>query len=108
MGLWGTSTDLVEAVTRQLVASRPSHMAGQPGGMASTTFLQHLGLPLLVLTRVHKVGGQIDLIPGRSAGELGWPLGPFNLGFGPLGPHVKYTPVVIMILAFGQLHFLIP
>jgi hypothetical protein len=31
------------------------------------------------------------------------PLGPFGLGFGPLGPCVKYTPVVMMILTFGQL-----
>jgi hypothetical protein len=34
-----------------------------------------------------------------------WPTG---LGFGPLGPRVKYTPVVVMILTFGQLHFVIP
>jgi hypothetical protein len=38
----------------------------------------------------------------------GRPLGPLGLGFGPLGPRVKYTPVVIMILTFGQLHFVIP
>jgi hypothetical protein len=36
------------------------------------------------------------------------PLGPLGLGFGPLGPHVKYTPVVMMILTFGRLHFVIP
>jgi hypothetical protein len=34
--------------------------------------------------------------------------GPTQPGFDPLGPHVKYTPVVIMILIFGQLHFVIP
>jgi hypothetical protein len=33
-----------------------------------------------------------------------WPVG---LGSGPLGPRVKYTPVVMMILTFGQLHFVI-
>jgi hypothetical protein len=37
----------------------------------------------------------------------GWPLGPLDLGSGPLGPHVKYTRVVFMILIFGQLHFII-
>jgi hypothetical protein len=37
-----------------------------------------------------------------------WPLGPFGLGFGPLGPCVKYTPVVMMILTFGQFYFVIP
>jgi hypothetical protein len=36
------------------------------------------------------------------------PLGPLSLGSGPLGPHVKYTSVVMMILAFSQLHFVIP
>jgi hypothetical protein len=30
-------------------------------------------------------------------------LGPFSLVFGPLGPCVKYTPVVMMIVTFGQL-----
>jgi hypothetical protein len=43
--------------------------------------------------------------PSSWAG--GWPLGPLGLGFGPLGPRVKYTPVVMLILAFGQLHFVI-
>jgi hypothetical protein len=38
----------------------------------------------------------------------GWPLGPLGLGSGPLGPRVKYTPMVMMILIFGQLHFVIP
>jgi hypothetical protein len=41
IGLWGSSTNLAEAVTHQVVAS-------QLGGMASTTFLHRLGLPLLV------------------------------------------------------------
>jgi hypothetical protein len=36
------------------------------------------------------------------------PLGPLSLGSGPLGPRVKYTPMVMMILTFGQLHFVIP
>jgi hypothetical protein len=35
-------------------------------------------------------------------------LGPFVLGFSPLGPRVKYTLVLTMILTFGQLHFVIP
>jgi hypothetical protein len=30
-------------------------------------------------------------------------LGLFGLGFDPLGPYIKYTPVVMMILTFGQL-----
>jgi hypothetical protein len=35
-------------------------------------------------------------------------LGPLGLGSAPLGPCVKYTPMVMMILTFGQLHFVIP
>jgi hypothetical protein len=35
-------------------------------------------------------------------------LGPFDLGFGQLGPCIKYTPVVMMILIFGHLYFVIP
>jgi hypothetical protein len=29
-------------------------------------------------------------------------------GLAPLGPHVKYTSVVMMILTSGQLYFVIP
>jgi hypothetical protein len=36
------------------------------------------------------------------------PLGPLGLGSGSLGPHVKYTPVVMMNLIFGQVYFVIP
>jgi hypothetical protein len=45
---------------------------------------------------------------GQGVGPVGRPLDPLGLGSGPLGPHVKYTPVVMMILTFGQLHFVIP
>jgi hypothetical protein len=38
----------------------------------------------------------------------GRPLGPLGLGSSPLGPHVKYTPTVMLILTFGQLQFVIP
>jgi hypothetical protein len=31
-------------------------------------------------------------------------LGPLSLGSSQLGPCVKYTPVVMVILTFGQLH----
>jgi hypothetical protein len=44
----------------------------------------------------------------QGVGPAGRPLGLFSLGFVPLNPRVKYTPVVMMILTFGQLHFVIP
>jgi hypothetical protein len=33
------------------------------------------------------------------------PLSSLGLGSSPLGPHVKYITVVMIILTFGQLHF---
>jgi hypothetical protein len=39
IGSWGSSTDLAEAVAHQVTAGRPSHMAGRPGGMASTALV---------------------------------------------------------------------
>jgi hypothetical protein len=44
----GRVTDLVKSVTHQVVAGRPSHVAGQPCGSASTDFVHRVGLPLLV------------------------------------------------------------
>jgi hypothetical protein len=44
---------------------------------------------------------------GQGVGPVGRPSGPLGLGSGPIGPRVKYTPVVMMILTFGQLHFVI-
>jgi hypothetical protein len=37
---------------------------------------------------------------GQGVGPADWPLGPFDLRFGPRGPRVKYNPVVMMILTF--------
>jgi hypothetical protein len=48
IGVQGGATDMVKSVTHEVVASRPSHMAGQPCGLASTDFLHLLGLLLLM------------------------------------------------------------
>jgi hypothetical protein len=45
---WGSSTDLAEAVTRQVAASQPSHVAGWPMSSASTDFIHHHSISLLV------------------------------------------------------------
>jgi hypothetical protein len=39
IGVNGTSTDLERLVWCEVVARQASHMAGRPGGMASTDFL---------------------------------------------------------------------
>jgi hypothetical protein len=44
----------------------------------------------------------------QGVGSAGLPLDPLSLWSGPLGPYVKYTSVVMMILTFGELHFVIP
>jgi hypothetical protein len=44
----------------------------------------------------------------QGVGPASRPLGPLGLGSGLLGSHIKYTPVVMMILTFGQLLFVIP
>jgi hypothetical protein len=44
IGVQGGVTDLVKSVTCQVVAGRPSHMAGRPCSWASTDL--QLGIPL--------------------------------------------------------------
>jgi hypothetical protein len=48
IGTCGSSTDLAEAVTHQVVAGRPSHVAGQPMSLASIDFFHRHNLSLLV------------------------------------------------------------
>jgi hypothetical protein len=43
----------------------------------------------------------------QGDGPADQPLCSLSLGSSPLGPRVKYTTMVIMILTFGQLHFVI-
>jgi hypothetical protein len=96
IGPWGSSTDLEKLVWLQVVPDRPSYVASRLGGVATTNFLHGLGLLLLVHTRVLKATGQTDIKHGWLAGR---PLGPFVLGFGSLGPCVKYTLVVNFTLS---------
>jgi hypothetical protein len=44
---------------------------------------------------------------GQGIVQAVQPLCLLGLGSGPLGPCVEYTPVVMVILTFGQLHFVI-
>jgi hypothetical protein len=105
LGVNGTSTDLERSVWPQVVAERPSHMAGRvewpPLTRASPpridAWQRRLGLNRLKPWPTDQGFG----LSGRH-------LGPLGLGFDPLGPRVKYTPVVMMILTFGQLHFVVP
>jgi hypothetical protein len=71
---------------------------GQPGGVASTNSA--------FFSPCRCVANKEQVEPAQTL--AGWPLGPLGLGSGPLGPCVKCTPVVMMILTFGQLHFVIP
>jgi hypothetical protein len=93
----------------QVVADRPSHMSCR-------VEQSHRLYPLPWPSTPH-----VDTCPQSRgpnphktwpANQGVWPasrpLCPFGLGFGPLGPCVKYTPMVMMILTFGQLYFVIP
>jgi hypothetical protein len=102
IGVNGTSTDLERSVLCQVVAGRP----GGAGIYRGEWDLHRLGEISFVLgggrpaewSGLHRRG---LLLLVRSTKELGRPLG-------PLDPSVKYTPVVMMILTFGQLHIVIP
>jgi hypothetical protein len=48
IGPWGSSTNLAEVVTHQVVTGRPSHMADRLMCFASTYFLHRHSLSLLV------------------------------------------------------------
>jgi hypothetical protein len=83
-------------------AAKPS---GRPTGWSGLHQLSPLTRP----SPPHVDAWQPTLGPNRlKPWSAGWPLDPLGLGSGPLGPHVKYTPVVMMILIFCQLHFVIP
>jgi hypothetical protein len=91
IGVNGTSTKLERSVWRQVVAGwveRPPPTRASPPHV--DVWQPRLGLNHL------------------KSWLAGWPLAPLGLGSGPVGPRVKYTPVVMMILMFGQLHFVIP
>jgi hypothetical protein len=98
IGVNVTSTDLERSVWHQVVADRPRHMAGQSGGVASTDSGFY--------STCRRVATKARAKPPPTL--VGRPLGPLDLAFGPLGRHVKYILVVMMILTFGQLHFVIP
>jgi hypothetical protein len=98
IGVNGTSIDFERLIWRQVVAGRPSHMAGRLDGEPSTDS----GFSFSCRHVATKVWAEP---PQTMAGR---PLAPLSMGSSPLRPHVKYTLVVMMILTFDQLHFVIP
>jgi hypothetical protein len=97
----GTPTNLDKSVWRPVVAGQPRCMAG----WISLHQLSPLtrASPPRVDARQPRLG--LNCLKPWPGGR---PLGSLGLGSGSLGPHVKYTPVVMMILTFGQLYFVIP
>jgi hypothetical protein len=87
----------------------------RPGGQAMWPARQVERSPLTQPSPPHVDAWQLRLRlnrlkpwqTGHGVGPAGRPLGPVGLGSGPLGPHVKYTPIVMMILTISQLHFVI-
>jgi hypothetical protein len=62
---------LEKSVWHQVVADRPSHVAGQLGGVAFTDFLHRLGLLLLLQTGVLEAMRQTNRKHDRSTKEFG-------------------------------------
>jgi hypothetical protein len=78
MGLQGGVINLVKSITCQVVAGRPSHMAGQPWSSACTDL--QLGIPLydlLVSVTVKPTHERLQGGAGRPGGLASRP---------PLGP----------------------
>jgi hypothetical protein len=90
IGVNGTSTNFEGLVWRQVVARQPSHVVGRTGGAASTDY----GFS----SSCRRVATKARAEPPQTL--AGRPLGRLSLWFRPLGPHVKDTPVVMMILTF--------
>jgi hypothetical protein len=90
----------------------PAKPCGRPARWSGLHWLS----PLIQASPPHVNMWQLRLGPnrlktlpaGQGVGPTDRPLCPLGLGSGPLGRRVKYTPVVMMILTFGQLHFVIP
>jgi hypothetical protein len=101
IGVNGISTDLERSVWHQVMAGRPSHMAGRME-RPPQTFSTDSSFSSSCRRVTTKARAELpQTLPGR-------PLCPLSLGSGPLGSRVKYTPVVMMILIFYQQHFVIP
>jgi hypothetical protein len=96
---------LVKSVTRQVVVSRPSHVAGQPWSSASTNL--QLGISVYRIlesvtvkpTRERLQGGAAR--PGSVAGQP--PMHQLVCGLCTLPTCIRYTPGVTLILVKFQI-----
>jgi hypothetical protein len=86
---------LVKSVTRDVVASWPSHVAERQWDLASTDFqLRILYYHLLESVTVKLTSERLQ----SGAGWPGHPLGPLVSGLCTLFPRVRYIPGVTLIL----------
>jgi hypothetical protein len=88
---------LVESVTRQLVAGRPSHKVGWPRGSASTNF--HLWIPCYRLLESVTVKQTQERLQSGAV----QPLGALVSSLCTLPPRVRYIPGVTLILVEFQI-----
>jgi hypothetical protein len=106
MGVNGTSTDLEGRFgTRRRLGGQ----ATWPAGQVERPALTRASPPRVDAWQPRLGPNRLKPWPaGHGVGPTGRPLGSLGLGSDPLGPRVKYTPVVMLILIFGQIHFIIP
>jgi hypothetical protein len=91
---------MVKLVTHQVVAGRPSHVAGWPQVPASTNFwhqiLYYNLLESVTMKPTHEWLQSGPTVQGVL--PIGHPLGPLVSGLCTLPPHVRYIPRVTLIL----------
>jgi hypothetical protein len=86
IGPWGSSTDLAEVVTHQVVAGQPSHVAGGQVERLPPPFSTTSGFSSMCRCVATKARAK----PPQTL--VGKPLDPLGLGSSSLGPRDKYTP----------------
>jgi hypothetical protein len=78
IGVQGGVTDLIKSVTPQVLASRPSHVVGQPPSLASTDF--KLRIPYYCLLESMPVRGCKVGLTSQGVWPAIHPLGPLVSG----------------------------
>jgi hypothetical protein len=111
MGVNGTSTDLERLLWHQVEAgaAKPRDRLARWSSIHRLSPLTRPSPPRVDVWQPRLGPNRLKPWPaGQGVGPASQCLGPLNPESGPLGPRVKYTPMVMMILTFGQLHFIIP
>jgi hypothetical protein len=92
IGVPGEVTDFIKSVISQVLASRPSHMAGRTSSVASVDYMTQVPFTTSCRASLRKLAG------GCKVGPAVHPLGPHVSGFCTRPPRVRCIPWVTLIL----------